>query len=427
MKRGGVLGMNIKKDLSYLIDRIVELDLFWDANYYFRSMKKQPHGGVAHVLCPNIYLKYYPANTFQLFIQNSEKIPFFLEGLVDKAYEEYVNCDIDVEEVCWLCFDDDNFWYAGFRLLKPKKEYEELNKEAPLLWTIVSKKLRFKDYFDVDLKMLMYALICYLIQSKTVQINGISEILSREQLKESHNKYGLSLIKDAKFTRQGFIIGDSYYLYNIFFDTTIGEALDDVPYTIKIINEEIKTGKLYIRCDERLAVPKDKLISTATMDSQKYRGITIDFANVEKIVNKKEIIVHYNPERLDKVIMIIKPDKDKYNNKFYHIEVEELWNPERCMDAFVITNYIHAQYYPYEKSFNHIDFSVNQYSINVFNEKYKDAVTDTQVSIDRYGDEHYKIWCVEGTNIGVDTWSKLVCATLDEPFRDLFLEMFKEE
>lgn len=72
----------------------------------------------------------------------------------------------------------------------------------------------------------------------------------------------------------------------------------------------------------------------------------------------------------------------------------------------------------------HVDFSVNQYSKAIFEEKFMDAVTDTKVPIDRYGDEHYKIWCVESDVIEISTWSKLVYATLDEPFRDLFIEMF---
>lgn len=122
--------------------------------------------------------------------------------------------------------------------------------------------------------------------------------------------------------------------------------------------------------------------------------------------------------------MIIKPDRDREGRDFYHIEVEELWNPDRVRDSFVITNYVHSQYYPDKKFSNHMDFSVNQYLKAIFEEKFRDAVTDTKVPIDKYGDEHYKIWCVESEAIEKSTWSKLVCATLDEPFRDLFIEMF---
>lgn len=413
-----------KKDLSYLIDKIVTSDLFREANYYFRSMKKQPHGGVAHIFYPNVYLKHYAADTFQLFTHEPDNIPYFLSALVEEAYREYLQCEVDIEELCWLCFDDNNFWYAGFRLLKPKKEYEEINKSAPLLWSVISSKLKFQDYFEFDYKLSIYALVCYLIKSKMIEIDGITEICRHEVLKNYHNKYGLNLVNEAKFLRQGFIIDGMYYLYNIFFDTTIGAATDDVPYTIKIINEEINNKKLFLRCDEKLAVPADKMISTATVDFQKYRGITVDFGDIEKLVNKKEIIVHYDPKYLDKVVMIIKPDKDREGCNFYHIEVEELWNPEKVKDNFITTNYVHAQYYPDKKTFNHIDFSVNQYSKSIFDEKFRDAVTDTEIPIDKYGDEHYKIWCVESDAIKINTWSKLVCATLDEPFRDLFIEMF---
>ncbi|HBA04555.1 MAG TPA: hypothetical protein DCW51_11780 [Clostridium sp.] len=113
--------LNEKKDLSYLIDRIVASELFREANYYYRSMKKQPHGGVAHIFYPNIYLKHYSADTFRLFTHEPENIPYFLSPLVGEAYQEFLICEIDVEELCWLCFDDKNFWYAGFRLLKPKR------------------------------------------------------------------------------------------------------------------------------------------------------------------------------------------------------------------------------------------------------------------------------------------------------------------
>ncbi|WP_445506266.1 hypothetical protein [Niallia sp. 03190] len=138
----------------------------------------------------------------------------------------------------------------------------------------------------------------------------------------------------------------------------IGAATDDVLYTLKIINDEIYKKELFLRCDEKVAVPADKMISTATMDFQKYRGITVDFGDIEKLVNKKEIIVHYDPKYLDKVVMIIKPDRNRDGRNFYHIEVEELWSPEKVRDNFVITNYVHAQYYPDKRVFNHIDFSV---------------------------------------------------------------------
>lgn len=140
-------------------------------------------------------------------------IPFFLAPLVEEAYQEFLICDIDIEELCWLCFDDDNFWYAGFRSLKPKKEYEEINKDAPILWSVISSKLKFQDYFELDHKFLVYALVCFLIKSKMVEIEGVKEICRHEVLRIPHNKYGLSLVNEAKFLRQGLsLMGDITFI-----------------------------------------------------------------------------------------------------------------------------------------------------------------------------------------------------------------------
>ncbi len=69
--------MSEKRDLSYLIDKIAASDLFREVNYYFRSMKKQPHGGVAHIFYPNMYLRHYSVDTFRLFTHEPEVIPYF--------------------------------------------------------------------------------------------------------------------------------------------------------------------------------------------------------------------------------------------------------------------------------------------------------------------------------------------------------------
>ncbi|MEF7496533.1 hypothetical protein V4V34_18520 [Lysinibacillus sphaericus] len=44
-------------------------------------MKKQPHGGVARIFHPNVYLKYYTADTFRLFTHEPYNIPYFLTAL----------------------------------------------------------------------------------------------------------------------------------------------------------------------------------------------------------------------------------------------------------------------------------------------------------------------------------------------------------
>ena len=215
-----------------------------------------------------------------------------------------------------------------------------------------------------------------------------------------------------------------YYLYNLFIDTTISSPMDTMPYIFRIISDEIDDINLYLRCDEILATPFSKKFSTATVDSQRYYGINIDFADIDKILNK-EIIVHIHPELLHKILIIIKPDIENAE-RFYHIEVEELWNTDKITDEYILANFIHAKYFSARKAFTHIDFTVNQYNIETYRQKYIGAVNNTGVPIDKYCDIHYKVWCVEAENISITTWSKMICATLDEPFRDIFLEAFSQ-
>ncbi|MFL0163954.1 hypothetical protein [Candidatus Clostridium helianthi] len=415
----------MKNDFDVLVDKIIGLDTFWKANYYMLSMKKQPHGGVAHINYPNYYFKYHPKQMIRLFMRDGNDIPYFLEKVTDEAFALYSSLNIDIEELLMFCFDNNSFWYVGMKILQPKTEYIEENKKCPLIFKVISSKLSFEKYFDINEKKAIYALVCFLLDGDMVEIRDLKDIEVREDLSFTHNKYGLSLIKNAKFMRQGFIYDSKYYLYNIFFDTSIGLPMDEIPFTIKVINDEIPNCKFAMRLDENLATMPDKMISTASTDFQVYRGILLDFADIDKLISNKEVIVHFCPETFHKIVMIIKPDIED-GERFYHIEVEELWNKDIIKDKIVLTNFIHAKYYPNVKSFKHIDFSVNQYSMEIYALKYADIVNITGVPIDKYCTTHYKVWCVEDETISISTWSKLVSLTLDEPFRKLFFDMFTE-
>lgn len=418
--------MSENKDLFYFIERVIQLEEFWKVNYYLRSMKKAPHGGMVRIYRPNIYFKHYSVQPWSIIVQKPEKIPFFIQRLVDRAVEIYYSCDqIDYEELLQYCYNGAD-WYTGFRLLHIKPEYEELNAKLheTLLWSVLDSNKRITDYFDIEIKYAVYSLILNLIHDKAITIKDLNEILSHEKLKVPHNKYGLSIFKDVEFLRQGFCIEDLYYQYNIFIDPTIGSPLDTMPYTFRIISDEIENANIYLRCDDNLSVPISEKFSTATVDAQKYYGITVDFADIDKLVTK-EIIVHLHAELLHKIVLIIKPDTEN-GIPFYHIEVEQLWNTDKVADKIILATFIHAKYFPNNHVFNHIDFSVNQYDIETYRSKYIGAVNNTGVPVDKHCEVHYKVWCVEAEAISIDTWSKLVCATLDEPFREIFLEAFKQ-
>lgn len=410
----------MKKDLAFFIEELSKTDEMWRANYYLRCMKKAPHGGVFYTFEPNTFLKRYPFRLWVFMSISPNEIPCFLRSVVERAKIIYADCiDLDIEELLQYCYNQDN-WYAGIRTLTIKEEYKH-NGEF-LICSVIQNNQKISDYFEFDLNQLLYVLILRIVEDDFICINSVKEICNKEQLLLPVNKYNLTKIESCRFERQGFKLDDKYYLYNIFIDTSIGGPSGQCPAVFEII-QQIQSYDLYMRCDNCLAVPYFDKVTTASMDFQKFRGLTISFSNIQKIISK-EITVHYNPTSQHKILLIVKPDCKELKN-FFHIEVEELWAPSSIKDELVMAHYIHAIYCPDKKAFIHIDFSVNQYTATVYKDKYQESINETGIPIDKYADEHYKVWCVESDNISIDIWGKLVCATLSTPFRDLFVETYK--
>ena len=410
-----------------LIESLIATEKLWIANYYLSSMKKAPHGGIFSVKIPNYYIHHNKKKLFNIFRCNDiDRVVDFLEVILKDVIIELEKYDFDINEIANMIFLDPSNWYISFIMLKPKEDYEESNKDIPLIWRVIDKGLKIEDYFLLDKQIVEYLFVCWIIDNNFIKIKDLFEIKKFEKLLNNHDKYGLIQIDGGDFQRQGFTYKDKYYLYNILLDTSIIGAHDNVPGTIKIILEEIENVSFKMRVDENLSIEKSKLITTHSTDSQVFRGIKFDIEDIEKLVDSKKIIVHFNPVTLEKLVMIIKPDKED-NERFYHIEIEELWNCDSIEDNVVLTNFIHSKYYPKSKKFKHIDFSVNQYDIKTYKHKYRDNCNATGIPIDIYCDTHYKVWCAEAEKIEIKTWSKLVVITLDEPFRDLFFEIVGED
>ena len=82
----------------------------------------------------------------------------------------------------------------------------------------------------------------------------------------------------------------------------------------------------------------------------------------------KKVIVHYCPKTMHKVVVVIKPSETCTHEKVYNITVEQLWSPNSicASELVVLTNFVHGCYYPSKKSFDHLDYSVNQYDRDTF-------------------------------------------------------------
>ena len=426
--------MLLSEKMRTLIQKIISTPEFWKVNYYLRSMKKAPHGGVFCSNHPNMFLKYYPVSAY-LFFTPKSKIPEPILEVADKFHAMVDVANIDIEELLRYCFsiepEDGENSQNGSRMYiatcgkiisyTGHSEVEHMSAVS----RAIDGEIAYLGNFGVDEERLVLLFIFTLMENFSYRIHDINEIVSREKLQLPIDKYGLSDVTDAEFERQGFRLNDKYYLYNIFFDTSIGSPVSDAPKTIEIIQRIKPPVQILTRCDENLAVPYSKKVSTATVDFQKWRGITLNFDNItEQMKNGKETIVHFDPQTLHKIFVYIKRGTDKTGDEFYHVNIEQLWNPDVFVAAedVIMTNYIHGTYYPAHETFEHIDFSVNQYSKEIFAAKYRDAEKLTGVSIGVYGNQHYKIWCIRGSNLIPTVWADLVCASLDAPFRNIFME-----
>lgn len=397
--------------LGNLINRIVSTSEFWKINYYMRSMKKAPHGGVFCIKCPNMFLKHYSVHAYSFFISD-EIVPMPVRDALGKFRTMIDTEKIEVKELLQYCFSTEMGNSVELRYIATSGN-------------VITPIAGDTNNINVNEERLILLFVFTLIERLAYKIDDVNEIVRHERMVLPIDKYGLCDVTNAKFERQGFRMNDEYYLYNIFLNTSIGSLDAIVPKTIEIMQHIRPSVKILMRCDENLAVPYSQMVCTSTVDFQKWRGVTLSFDKITEIMkNEKETIVHYDPQTFHKILVYLKKGTDANGYEFYHINVEQLWNPEILGDDedMVITNYIHGTYYPICETFEHIDFSVNQYRRDTFELKYQDAEKLTGVSINEYADIHYKVWCIRGRNLTTSVWVDLVCATLDDPFRKIFME-----
>ena len=98
--------MVLSEKLRVLIRDIVATPEFWKVNYYLRSMKKAPHGGIFYVEYPNMFLKYYTVPTYLFFTPNAE-IPAPVLDIADKFRAMICASNVDTEELLSYCLGID--------------------------------------------------------------------------------------------------------------------------------------------------------------------------------------------------------------------------------------------------------------------------------------------------------------------------------
>lgn len=277
---------------------------------------------------------------------------------------------------------------------------------------------------QVDADFLFLIITGFILDTFGKKYVNINEMVEGEQFAYETNQYGLTPVPGVVFKEDSFIFDGKAYVYNLLTNKSKIEFFDTMPGFARIITDDVNTGNILLRLDERLAVPADQIISYSTLNFEKFRGPQFHFSDTD-LEKAKTIIVHIDTETCDKLLMVIKKDYDNVLKKsFMHIEIETLpYYPTGMPNSPCITTFLHGMYFPEDDYFTHIDYTKNQYLYSDYEKKYADA--DPQVPVDFYAEKklHYKIWCIENGKYSRETWYKLMVVSLPKKYHVLLDEI----
>lgn len=385
--------------IEQLMLDVIELQEFEDVRYYALHLRKL---------------------LWNIFKYEWKGVPYFLKNICHKVDILANKHEIELNDIVGFLSKDSIYIWVCIRNKKIKPECS-LNELSIISLLMDGKDAREYVYFDRD--QLICSFVCYILDSNQITNLDFNFICKSEIFAYEITDYKMTKVKNVQFLPSGCIFDGKYYLYSIFICGEKLEFFDEKPAVFKLI-EEIKDSDVYMRLDERLAVPKTEIISLETLNFEKFRGIQFDYSNT-KLDEHKNIIVHGNIETFDKLLMVIKKDYDEnLNEEFWHVELEELPYLEESKNKRVTVTFIHGKYYPKRKRFRHIDYIQNQYLFDEYCIKIRDLSNGT-IQIDHYTDKanHYKIWCVEETDITEEMWYKLAYVSLRSIYRKLLNEI----
>lgn len=335
-----LLNYSLSDAFNTLLQTISEDQEFKKVQYYMRCMKKPEHGGVFHSVHQCMFLMYTPVR-MHYFLLKGKSVPYPIE-LYKETVRHLIDAQgIDIEELLTFCFcvakngkiivDREKyggacFWLAfasGVLSLKESSCYPF----AEAIAAAVEGQICFTDYFYYDYSRLLDIFILWCVERNSVAFANLEDVQAVEHLEEGADKYGLSNISAAKFERQGFVLNKQFFLYNIFFDTSIGSVRGNLPKTLEVLRKYPDAAvSVYMRKDLTLSVPVEKKVALESTDMQKWRGITLNMGELESQIKAgKEVIVHYDPKTMHKILVIIRPAKSDSHDQYYQIVVEELW------------------------------------------------------------------------------------------------------
>lgn len=206
---------------------------------------------------------------------------------------------------------------------------------------------------------------------------------------ENTDKYGLTKIEGNKV----FVINKPLQLC---IDETI--YIMDMPDYTYDINRDLYTyliQEYYNNNELSIRLYKEMKTDKVFQQFEKYNGKNIKIEDLYKEIHDLKNIV-YNPKNNDKFIAIIDTKK-----QFIHIY--EFIADSQSYKA----KYIHAKYEKCLNLINHLDYSINQYS----KEQYENIIQNPN-NIEKCN-EHKKIWRLDG-NISIESFYNIIFCIFDK-------------
>lgn len=381
----------VTEEIENFLIRITESEEYLSQEYLIFSIRK-------------LYLHYLSGTRVKDF-----EIPLYLKELVKYVNEKFDESKILANDMLEYMLDNDiNNWvhYYDFTFLRPL--------------SINSSSRGIK----CDGSLFILILTGYILDCFREKKIDIQQIVNKEKLLHETNQYGLSIVNGVEFKRDYFVFEDKAYLYNILTDKQEIDFGDSMPGFARIITEQITTGNVLLRLDERLALPVSQAISYSTLNFEKFYGPQFHFKD-SVFEKQKTIIVHIDNETCDKLLMVIKQDYDfKQGQPFLHIEIETLpYVKDDSQSTHCITTFLHGMYYLDSDCFTHIDYTKNQYQFDDYVKKYAESTSGVPIDFYAKKELHYKIWCVENGNYSKEVWYNLMIVSLTEKYRTLLDEI----
>lgn len=171
-------------------------------------------------------------------------------------------------------------------------------------------------------------------------ILDLNQIISGEEFIYKTNQYKLSIVQDVDFRQDYFIFDGKAYLYSMLTDTSPVQFGDSMPGFARIITDQVHTGDLLLRLDERLALPKEQAFSYSSLDFERYRGPQFLFDNCN-LQESKTLIVHIDSITNDKLLMVVKKIMMRSSTSPSYILS---WKP--CLMSLTRPN-IHTSFLPF--------------------------------------------------------------------------------